>query len=50
MLEMETVGVFGRLKPGESSELSESWQLFGNVPEIKTEEDVDKQILPLLRR
>ena len=48
MLEMETVGVLGRLEPGQSAELSESWQLFGNVPDVKTEADVDKHLLPLL--
>ncbi len=49
MLEMETVGILARLKPGASAELSESWQLFGNVPDVKTEADVDKYILPLVK-
>lgn len=48
MLEMETVGILGRLAPGQSAELTESWQLFGNVPEVNTEADVDKHILPLV--
>ena len=50
MLEMETVGLLGRLEPGQSSELIESWELFGNVPPIKTEEDVDLQIVPRVSR
>ena len=49
MLEMETVGILGRLEPGQSAELTENWQLFGNVPEVKTEADVDRYVLPLLK-
>jgi hypothetical protein len=48
MLEMETVGELVTLAPGESAELKESWELFGGVPEVKTEADVDRVILPLL--
>jgi hypothetical protein len=48
MLEMETVGELTTLPPGESAELKESWELFGGVPEVKTEADVDRVILPLL--
>ena len=48
MLEMETVGILGRLAPGQSAELSETWELFGNVPDVKTESDVDRHILPLV--
>jgi len=50
MLEMETVGILGRLMPGQSAELSETWELFGNVAEVKTESDVDRHILPLIER
>jgi len=46
MLEMETVGILTRLAPGQSAELSESWDLFTNVPEVKSEEDVDRHIVP----
>jgi hypothetical protein len=50
MLEMETVGELYRLQPGQSAELRESWELFGNVPEVRTEADVDRVILPLIGR
>ncbi len=50
MLEMETVGELVDLAPGASAELNESWELFGNVPEVKTEADVDRVILPLVGR
>lgn len=50
MLEMETVGELVTLKPGQSAELVESWELFGNVPDVRTEVDVDRVILPLLNR
>jgi hypothetical protein len=50
MLEMETVGELVTLKPGQSAELVESWELYGNVPPVATEADVDRIILPLVRR
>jgi len=49
MLEMETVGVLTRLEPGASADLCERWQLFGNVPDVNTEADVDAHMLPLLK-
>jgi len=49
MLEMETVGELATLQPGQSAELIESWELFGNVPPVKTEEDVDRVLLPLVK-
>ncbi len=49
MLEMETVGELVALRPGESAELSESWELHGGVPPVATEADVDRLILPLLK-
>jgi hypothetical protein len=48
MLEMETVGELVSLRPGQSASLVESWELFGNVPPVQNEADVDKFILPLL--
>jgi hypothetical protein len=48
MLEMETVGALTRLNPGQSAELSESWELFVDVPPVKSENDVDQHIMPLL--
>ncbi len=46
MLEMETVGELVTLAPGQSAELVERWQLFGNVPAVNTEADVEREILP----
>jgi hypothetical protein len=48
MLEMETVGELVMLQPGRSAELVESWELFGNVPPVRTEADVDRIIVPLV--
>jgi hypothetical protein len=48
MLEMETVGELATLQPGQSAELAESWELFGGVPDVRTEADVDRVILPLV--
>jgi hypothetical protein len=48
MLEMETVGELVTLKPGQSAELKESWELFENVPAVKTEADADRVIRPLI--
>jgi hypothetical protein len=50
MLEMETVGELVTLAPGQSAELVESWELYGNVPPVHTEADVDQVILPMLRQ
>lgn len=50
MLEMETVGELVTLQPGASVELKESWELHGGVPPIETEADVDRVILPRLRK
>ena len=48
MLEMETCGELVTLEPGRSAELDESWELYGNVPDVRTEDDVDRVILPLI--
>ena len=45
---METVGVLTKLAPGQSAELTETWDLFTGVPEVKSEADVDKHVLPLV--
>ena len=50
MLEMETVGTLVTLIPGQSAELEETWDLFTDVPTVKTEADVEKSVLPLLGR
>ncbi len=49
MLEMETVGELVTLQPGESAELKESWELHGGVPSARSEDEVDRIILPLLK-
>lgn len=48
MLEMETVGELVTLKPGDSASLAESWELFGGVPDVRTEADVDRWVRPRL--
>jgi hypothetical protein len=48
MLEMETVGELVTLRPDQSAELTESWELHGSVPPVETEADVDRVILPLI--
>lgn len=48
MLEMETVGEYVTLHPGSSAELTETWELYGNVPDVRTEADVDRVIQPLI--
>ena len=50
MLEMETVGVLVTLNPGQSAELEETWELFTDVPAVKTEAEVEHAIVPLLGR
>jgi hypothetical protein len=50
MLEMETCGELVTLRPGQSAELIESWELHTGVPPVETEDDVDRVILPLIRR
>ncbi len=47
---METVGQLVTLIPGQSAELEETWELFSDVPPVKTEADVEKVIVPLLGR
>jgi hypothetical protein len=46
MLEMETVGVLCTLLPGQRAELEETWELFTDVPAVKTEGDVEKVVVP----
>jgi hypothetical protein len=46
MLEAETLGPLVRLVPGQSVELTEVWQLFGDVPDSPDEDAIDKNVLP----
>jgi hypothetical protein len=48
MLEMETVGALVTLSPGQSAELEETWELFTDVPAVRSEPDVERVIVPLL--
>jgi hypothetical protein len=44
MLEMETVGILCTLIPGQSATLTESWELYTNIPHILTEADADQHV------
>jgi hypothetical protein len=48
MLEMETCGELVTLPPGGSAELHESWELFDGLPDVTSEDDVDRVIRPLV--
>jgi len=48
MLEMETVGELVTLAPGASASLVESWELHDGLPEIATENDVERFVLPTI--
>lgn len=49
MLEVETLGPLVTLKPGKSIKHVETWQLFKNVPKVKTEADADKVAKKFIR-
>ena len=46
MLEMETCGELVTLQPGSSATLVEVWELHGGVGEVRTEADVEREVLP----
>jgi hypothetical protein len=46
MLEVETLGAFTKLDPGQTVTHTETWSLFHNVPAPTTDRDVDQHILP----
>lgn len=48
MLEMESLSPMWDLEPGDSAEHVEVWSLFDGVARPKTEEDVERDILPLI--
>lgn len=50
MLEMESLGPLTRLRPGASLEHVETWELFRAVPAVRTEEEIDRHVLPLVSR
>jgi len=50
MLEIESLGPLVTLEPGKTVEHVERWNLFHNVPEVKTEADVSRHVLPLVSK
>lgn len=48
MLEMETLGPLQSLEPGKACQHTEHWGLFKGIGDVKSEEDVDRIIRPLL--
>lgn len=50
MLEVESLGPLTRLAPGATVEHVESWELFAPVEAIKVEADVDRYVLPHVRK
>jgi len=49
MLEVESLGPLVVLKPGSGVEHVETWELFRDVPKIRTEADVDRFLRPLIK-
>jgi len=49
MLEIETLGVFASIAPGQSVEHKETWSLFDNVPAPQNDRDVDRHVLPKVK-
>jgi hypothetical protein len=49
MIELETVAPLVTLAPGESAEHVERWSVFPDVPAPKTDEDVERDVLPKVR-
>ena len=50
MLEVETLGAFTRIEPGQTVEHRETWSLFDNVPAPQSDRDVERHVLPNVRR
>jgi hypothetical protein len=50
MVEMESLGPLVTLKPGESTDFVEHWSLHSGVGEIQSEADIDREVLPLVKR
>jgi hypothetical protein len=46
MLEAETLGPLVRLVPGQATELTEVWELYGDVGDAGSEDVIDKNVLP----
>ena len=50
MLEVESLGGLTILKPGQKVEHIEFWSLFDNIKTVISEEEVQRNILPLVDR
>lgn len=50
MLEVESLGPLVRLRPGETAEHTEVWELVGGVREVASELDIDREVLPRVTR
>lgn len=48
MLEVESLGPMVLLEPGETIEHDETWRLFTGLPAVRTEDDIDRVISPLV--
>jgi hypothetical protein len=48
MLEIETLGPTVTLRPGEAAEHTEGWELYPLAADVRTEDDVDRHVLPLV--
>ena len=49
MLELETLGPLVQLEPGATVEHVERWHLFRDAPAPKSDSDVDRDVLPLVK-
>ena len=50
MLEVESLGPLTKIEPGQTVEHHETWSLFDKVPPPQSDRDVDRFILPKVRR
>jgi hypothetical protein len=48
-LELETLGPLAMIGPGQAVTHEEDWFLFGEVPPVKNDNDVDRNILPFVQ-
>jgi hypothetical protein len=50
MLEIESLGPMGELRPGAKVELTETWELFPLAADLHSEADIDTHVLPLVEK
>ena len=50
MLEVETCAPYVKLEPGAAVEHTEHWSLFKNVPMPRNDADVDRDVLPVIKK